>query len=249
MTNAERYKQLPNGNWYDAKAKKIIQEDEVPKSVRKAAAMPQEDAKSTDTGNESQESINPSNEDKPKRKQGRPKNEDANSEIAKTHTALAMEIITKNHEEELRKTDADWLRQRGLWYFDRCAALGITPVPQGLVIALGFNASEENILLSGNGGLPKDCTEVISAFKQALEMVAEGMLVDSKSGQVGRIFDLKNRFGWSDQGNTAADTEVKRFEIKSPDELKKALAKMPGLDLIDEPKAIDIDFEVLEGEN
>ena len=122
----------------------------------------------------------------------------------------------------------------------------MTPIPQGLVLALGFKASEQNLLLSGNSGLPLDCRELIGEFKQALELAAEGALVDSKSGTVGRIFDLKNRFGWTDSGNLPVENEQKFGEIKSPEELRKALAKMPGLDLIDEPKAIDVDFEVVE---
>ena len=122
----------------------------------------------------------------------------------------------------------------------------MTPTPQGLVLALGFKVSEQNLLLSGNSGLPLECREIISEFKQALEMVAEGTLVDTKTGVVGRIFDLKNRFGWSDQGNAIVDDGQKFGAIKSHEELKKALAKMPNLDLIDEPKAIDVEFEVVE---
>ena len=111
---------------------------------------------------------------------------------------------------------------------------------------MGFKTSEQNLLLSGNSGLPLECREIIAEFKQALEMVAEGSLVDTKTGVVGRIFDLKNRFGWADNPNQVVEGGQKFGEIKSPEELRKALAKMPNLDLIDEPKTIDVEFEVVE---
>ena len=115
----------------------------------------------------------------------------------------------------------------------------------GLVIAWGFTARDQNLLLSGNSGLPADCKEVIEQFKQAYESTQEGALQDSKAGAPGRIFTMKNRLGWSDNPNQPV-TEQKQGQIKSPEELKKALAKMPNLDLIDEPKVIDADFEVVE---
>ena len=236
MQMNDRYKQMPNGSWYDAKAKRFVDESEVPKTMLKKAEKQKEVPKEDET-------LLIEEVKSPK---SRKKSTEADGLIAKAHTQIAREILTYNSAHEPKKTDAAWLLERGFWYFDRCVELGVTPVPQGLVLALGFSVNEESMLLSGNGGLPLDCREVISAFKQALEMVAEGTLVDSKSGQVGRIFDLKNRFGWKDQADNIVPSDENRFEIKSPEELRKALAKMPGLDLIDEPKEVivDLDYEV-----
>ena len=244
MQMNDRYKQMPNGTWYDAKAKKFVSESEVPKTMLEKASQGQ---KSADTEKKTDEPISTSfDEEKPKigRPRTKPKDAKEDGAIAKAHTQIAREILDYNSTHELNKTDAAWLLERGFWYFDRCVELGITPVPQGLVLALGFKATEQNMLLSGNGGLPQDCKEVVLAFKQALEMVAEGTLVDSKSGQVGRIFDLKNRFGWSDQGNAVTETENRLGEIKSPEELRKALAKLPTMG--DDVKIVDAQFEVVE---
>lgn len=229
---ADRFTTLPNGAVYDTKTKQIV----------KPSAIPQEAQKTPDTDTKTAKASNSSTEQKKKKF---PKN-DSEPAVHIAHTRIAREILKYNRTHKLDKTNIKWLEERGFWYFDRCIEEGITPVPQGLVLALGFKASEQNLLLSGNSGLPLDCRELIGEFKQALEMAAEGSLVDSKSGTVGRIFDLKNRFGWTDSGNLPVDTEQKFGEIKSPEELRKALAKMPGLDLIDEPKTIDVEFEVVE---
>lgn len=242
----DRLQVLPNGAIYDKKLKKIV-------GQKTPTEIPQEAPKSTKSAKKTQESINVSIDDfsetdsqimeKPKKK---PKKDDSEQAAHVSHARIAREILAYNRTHKADKTNIKWLEERGFWYFDRCIEEGVTPIPQGLVLALGFKASEQNLLLSGNSGLPLDCRELIGEFKQALELAAEGALVDSKSGTVGRIFDLKNRFGWSDNGNLPIDAEQKFGEIKSPEELKKALAKMPNLDLIDEPKPIDVEFEVVE---
>lgn len=230
----DRFQTLPNGAVYDKVAKKII----------KDSPMPTEAPKSPESAKKTSDSINVSSG---KKKDKKPPATEQQAHVA--HTKIAREILAYNREHEARKTDIKWLEERGFWYFDRCIEEGITPIPQGLVLALGFKASEQNLLLSGNSGLPLDCRELIGEFKQALELAAEGALVDGKTGTVGRIFDLKNRFGWTDSGNLPVEQEQKFGEIKSPEELKKALAKMPNLDLIDEPKPIDVEFEIVEGDN
>lgn len=234
----DRFQTLPNGAVYDKVAKKIV----------KGATMPQEDRKSSITEEKPQTTINVSTaeisspiSEKPKKSK-----KAADDQAHISHARIAREILAYNREHQAEKTNIKWLEDRGFWYFDRCIELGVTPIPQGLVLALGFRINEQTMVLSGNSGLPPDCRELIEEFKQALEMAAEGALVDGKSGTVGRIFDLKNRFGWTDQGNAVVDSGQKFGEIKSPEELRKALAKMPGLDLIDEPKVVDVDFEVVE---
>lgn len=237
----DRFKTLSNGAVYDTKLKKIV----------KTPTMGQEDKKSPDTEKKPKDTINVSSEENNTLISEKPKKEAKKKQPSDTahisHARIAREILAYNREHQAEKTNLKWLEDRGFWYFDRCIELGVTPIPQGLVLALGFRINEQTMVLSGNSGLPPDCRELIEEFKQALEMAAEGALVDGKSGTVGRIFDLKNRFGWSDQGNAIVDSGQKFGEIKSPEELRKALAKMPGLDLIDEPKAIDVDFEVVEG--
>ena len=235
----DRFQTLPNGAVYDKVARKIV----------KGATNPVEPPKSTKSEQKTQGTINVSNDDFPsliseKAKKGKKGSDTEQAHIS--HAKIAREILAYNRTHKADKTNIKWLEERGFWYFDRCIEEGVTPIPQGLVLALGFKASEQNLLLSGNSGLPLDCRELIGEFKQALELAAEGALVDSKSGTVGRIFDLKNRFGWTDSGNLPVENEQKFGEIKSPEELRKALAKMPGLDLIDEPKAIDVEFEVVE---
>lgn len=236
----DRFTTLPNGAVYDTKTKKIV----------KPSTIGQEGAKSPDTEEIRTPSINVSmdEETSPKtaknKKAKNPKAED--KEAHTSHTLIAREILAYNRTHKANKTDVKWLEERGFWYFDRCIEEGVSPTAMGLVLALGFKASEQNLLLSGNSGLPLECRELIAEFKQALEMTEEGALVDSKTGQTGRIFALKNRYGWTDNGNAVVDNDQKFGEIKSPEELRKALAKMPNLDLIDEPKPIDIDFEVVE---
>lgn len=232
---SERFQTLPNGAVYDTKTRKIV----------KAAETPKDDQKHPPIEKKSQ--LDPIETPKSTKSAKKTKVDDIS--VAQAHTRIAREILEFNREHKPQKTDPEWIKDRGFWYFDRCIEEGVTPTPQGLVLALGFKLQEQNLLLSGNSGLPFECREIIGEFKQALEMVAEGALVDTKTGVVGRIFDLKNRFGWADNPNIQAEEGQKFGEIKSPEELRKALAKMPNLDLIDEPKAIDIDFEVLEGEN
>lgn len=234
----DRFQTLPNGSVYDKVAKKIV----------KPSTMGQEGQKSADIDKKPKQTINVSSDDKKslkseKKAKGIKVESDA-PQVA--HSRIAREILAYNRTHKLDKTNIKWLEERGFWYFDRCIEEGVTPIPQGLVLALGFKASEQNLLLSGNSGLPLDCRELIAEFKQALELTAEGALVDGKVGTVGRIFDLKNRFGWTDNPQGLIDTEQKFGEIKSPEELRKALAKMPNLDLIDEPKVIDAEFEVVE---
>ena len=222
---ADRFQTLPNGAVYDTKTKQIVKQGETPKQEKPPTEAVQEPPKSP----------------KSAKKQGQ-----GDISVAQAHTMIAREILAYNRKYPPNKTNPEWLKARGFWYFDRCIELDATPTPQGLVLALGFKVQEQNLLLSGNSGLPPDCREIIAEFKQALEMVAEGALVDKKTNISGNIFDLKNRFGWTDAPNQVADEGQKFGQIKSPEELKKALAKMPNLDLIDEPKAIDVDFEVVE---
>ena len=228
----DRFKTLPNGAVYDTKTKQIV----------KSAEKPKDEVQHPKTEKPTKETVT----EGAKSTKSAKKTKDNDISVAKAHTMIAREILAFNREHKPRKDDPEWIKDRGFWYFDRCIDYEVTPTPQGLVLALGFKVSEQNLLLSGNSGLPLECREIISEFKQALEMVAEGTLVDTKTGVVGRIFDLKNRFGWSDQGNAIVDDGQKFGAIKSPEELKKALAKMPNLDLIDEPKAIDVEFEVVE---
>lgn len=226
----DRLKVLPNGSVYDSVTKKIVKSVGEPKkeTTKKTSAS---------MGIET-----------PKSPKSRKKSDDDVVLVAKAHTTIAREILEYNTTHEIEKTNPEWLKERGFWYFDRCIEEKVTPTSQGLVIALGFKVSEQNMLLSGDSGLPLECREIISAFRQALEMVAEGTLVDSKANTAGKIFDLKNRFSWTDNGNVVAGEGAKFGEVKSPEELRKALAKMPNLDLIDEPKkvVIDADFEVTE---
>ena len=238
---ADRFQTLPNGAVYDSVKKQIV----------RGATTGQEGEKSPDTEKKSASTVNVSSEENnsPKTEKGKSKKEkrdysDVNAQVA--HTKIAREILAYNRTHEARKTDIKWLEDRGFWYFDRCIEEGVSPTAMGLVLALGFKPQEQNLLLSGHSGLPADCKELIAEFKQALEMTQEGALQDSKAGQPGRMFALKNRYGWVDNP-TQPTTEGQKFgEIKSPEELKKALAKMPGLDLIDEPKVIDAEFEVVE---
>ena len=230
----ERFQTLPNGAVYDTVQKKIV----------KAVTMPVEPPKSPDTDEKTASSGNSS-----KGKKKAVKTEVEKMEAHVSHTQIAREILAYNRTHKADKTNIKWLEERGFWYFDRCIECGVTPIPQGLVLALGFKPQEQSLLLSGNNGLPPDCKELILEFKQALELAMEGALVDSKSGTVGRIFDLKNRFGWADNPNQPVTEGQKFGEIKSPEELKKALAKMPNLDLIDEPKEVNIvdaDYEIVE---
>ena len=229
---ADRFKTLPNGAVYDTKTKQIV------KSVDKTENEPKHP--------EPKKSASEPKAEGSKSAKSRKKTDGNDISVAQAHTTIAREILAFNREHKPHKDDPDWIKDRGFWYFDRCIEEGVTPIPQGLVLALGFKTSEQNLLLSGNSGLPLECREIIAEFKQALEMVAEGSLVDTKTGVVGRIFDLKNRFGWADNPNQVVESGQKFGEIKSPEELRKALAKMPGLDLIDEPKAIDVEFEVVE---
>lgn len=226
----ERIKVLPNGAIYDTVAKKIIKTNEGQKKETSPKA-------SASMGVEA-----------PKSPKSRKKSDDEVIQVAKAHTTIAREILEYNTTHDIDKTNPEWLKERGFWYFDRCIEERVTPTSQGLVIALGFKVSEQNMLLSGNSGLPLECREIISAFRQALEMVAEGTLVDSKANTAGKIFDLKNRFSWTDNGNAVVEDGAKLGDVKSPEELRKALAKMPNLDLIDEPKkvVIDADYEVTE---
>ena len=229
---SDRFQTLPNGAVYDTKTKQIVKAGEKPEIEPIPAVAPKPAKKQDGEGAKSPKSA---------KKQGA-----SDISVTQAHTLIAREIMEYNKTHKADKSDPDWLKARGFWYFDRCIDLDVTPTPQGLVLALGFKLSEQNLLLSGNSGLPLECREIISEFKQALEMVAEGSLVDTKTGVVGRIFDLKNRFGWADNPNQVVEGGQKFGEIKSPEELRKALAKMPNLDLIDEPKAIDVDFEVVE---
>ena len=222
---AERFQTLPNGAVYDTKTKQIVKSTEKPKAEK----PPKETVREA-----------------PKSPKSAKKDKEGDISVTQAHTLIAREIMEYNKTHKAEKSDPDWLKSRGFWYFDRCIDYDVTPTPQGLVLALGFKLSEQNLLLSGNSGLPLECREIISEFKQALEMVAEGTLVDTKTGVVGKIFDLKNRFGWADNPNQTVEQEQKFGQIKSPEELKKALAKMPNLDLIDEPKVVEVDFEVVE---
>lgn len=236
----DRFQTLPNGAVYDKVARKIVKGATNPVEPPKS---PKSERKTQETINVSMGESNPLISEKPQKK-GKKGSDPEQAHIS--HAKIAREILAYNRNHKADKTNIKWLEERGFWYFDRCIEEGVTPIPQGLVLALGFKASEQNLLLSGNSGLPLDCRELIGEFKQALELAAEGALVDSKSGTVGRIFDLKNRFGWTDSGNLPVENEQKFGEIKSPEELRKALAKMPGLDLIDEPKVVDVEFEVVE---
>lgn len=233
---ADRFQTLPNGAVYDNKTKKIVKSGEQAKTQEKPLDVAEKSQKGTAEAPKSPKSAKKSKVDD-------------TILVAQAHTRIAKEIMEYNATHKAEKTNPEWLKARGFWYFDRCIEEAVTPTPMGLVLSLGFKSSEQNLLLSGNSGLPFECREVIAEFKQALEMVAEGSLVDTKTGVAGRIFQGKNRFGWVDNPNAVADEGHKFGEIKSPEELKKALAKMPNLDLIDEPKAIDVEFEVLEGEN
>lgn len=230
----DRFVTLPNGAVYDKVKKQIV----------KGATMPQEAPKSTNTDTKPPKTSNSS---KGENKSANFKNGKRADEInvSAAHTKIAREILAYNSQHPPRKTDAEWLKERGFWYLDRCIEEGVSPTAMGLVIAWGFSVRDQNLLLSGNSGLPADCKEVIEQFKQAYESTQEGALQDSKAGAPGRIFAMKNRLGWSDNPNQPV-TEQKQGQIKSPEELKKALAKMPNLDLIDEPKVIDADFEVVE---
>ena len=229
---ADRFQTLPNGAVYDTKTKQIV----------KSAEKPKDDQKHPPIANKPQlDPIEPQKSSKSAKKSG---GDDIS--VAKAHTMIAREILAFNREHKPRKDDPEWIKSRGFWYFDRCIEEGVTPTPMGLVLALGFKASEQSILLSGNSGLPLECREIIAEFKQALEMVAEGTLVDKKTNITGNIFSLKNRFGWADNPNQQVEDGQKFGQIKSPEELKKALAKMPNLDLIDEPKVVEVDFEVVE---
>ena len=226
---SSRFVKLANGDVYDNKLKKLIT-----------------NADGTRAG------VNADGSETKPKKPPRPKNETKAEKAdkltaSKAHAVIARETMELNHDKPINRGNAKELWERGMWYWKRCEELGATPIPQGLVNAWGFKAYEENLLLSGNSGLNAECREVISEFKQALEMVAEGGLVDTTSGVVGKIFDLKNRFGWSDTGNLTVETGQNFGEIATKEELKKAIMKMPGLDLIDEPMAIDAEFEVIEG--
>ena len=234
MADSDRFTTLPNGAVYDKKKKQIV----------KPSAKPPEDPKSPDTEKKQGKSGNSSKwENKsPDSKNGKRADE---VNVGAAHTRIAREILEYNSQNPPKKTDAEWLKARGFWYLDRCIEEGVSPTAMGLVIAWGFTARDQSLLLSGNSGLPQDCKEVIEQFKQAYESAQEGALQDSKAGAPGRIFALKNRLGWSDNPNQPI-AEQKQGQIKSPEELKKALAKIPGLDLIDEPKPIDVDFEVVE---
>lgn len=222
---ADRFQTLPNGAVYDTKTKQIVKSTEKPKAEKPPKETVREAPKSP----------------KSAKKEGL-----VEVSVGQAHTLIAREILAYNREHKLDKSNPEWLKARGFWYFDRCIELDVTPTPQGLVNALGFKLSEQTLLLSGNSGLPPECREIISEFRQALEMVAEGALVDKKTNITGNIFSLKNRFGWADNPNQTVEQEQKFGQIKSPEELKKALAKMPNLDLIDEPKVVEVDFEVVE---
>ena len=228
----ERFKTLPNGAVYDTKTKQIV----------KSADTPKKDAKAQS----SEKTVLDIPLEAPKSPKSAKKSKGDDISVTQAHTLIAREIMEFNKTHKPDKSDPDWLKARGFWSFDKCIEYDVTPTPQGLVLSLGFKLQEQNLLLSGNSGLPLECREILAEFKQALEMVAEGTLVDTKTGVVGKIFDLTNRFGWADNPNQTVEQEQKFGQIKSPEELKKALAKMPNLDLIDEPKAIDVDFEVVE---
>lgn len=246
---ADRFTTLPNGAVYDTKEKKIVKGSTIGREGRKSADTEKKSASSSNLSlGEKTSLISDFSEieEQPKKRGRKANTEKSEQATHLAHTKIAREILAYNREHKPNKFDIKWFEERGFWYFDRCIEEGVTPVPQGLVLALGFKASEQNLLLSGSNGLPPDCRELIAEFKQALELAMEGALVDSKSGAVGRIFDLKNRFGWTDNPQGMIDTEQKFGEIKSPEELRKALAKMPNLDLIDEPKVIDAEFEVVE---
>ena len=232
MADKERFQTLPNGAVYDTKTKQIVKPSEKGENEPKHPEPPKTPKKQGGEGAKSPKSA---------KKQG-----GGDISVTQAHTLIAREIMEFNKTHKPDKSDPDWLKARGFWYFDKCIEYDVTPTPQGLVLSLGFKLQEQNLLLSGNSGLPLECREIIAEFKQALEMVAEGTLVDTKTGVVGKIFDLKNRFGWADNPNQTVEQEQKFGQIKSPEELRKALAKMPNLDLIDEPKAIDVDYEVVE---
>ena len=227
-----RFQTLPNGAVYDTKTKQIVKSADKGENEPKHPDPPKTPKKQSGEGAKSPKSAK--------------KQEGVGISVTQAHTLIAREIMEFNKTHKPDKSDPDWLKARGFWYFDKCIEYDVTPTPQGLVLSLGFKLQEQNLLLSGNSGLPLECREIIAEFKQALEMVAEGTLVDTKTGVVGKIFDLKNRFGWTDAPQQTNEEGHKFGEIKSPEELRKALAKMPGLDLIDEPKAIDVDFEVVE---
>lgn len=231
---AERYVKDVNGNVVDMQTGKIVVKADGSAVKKKTGKAEPPEEKKVANGY----------------KQAKPLSEKAKAEkenAQKSHTILAKEIIDLNRTNPVILTDPRQIIVRGDWFLGRCIELGISPTIIAFLNALGINKLEERRVLSGEFG-NSEVKSVISTYMQAIEQVAEGALVDSVSGQVGRIAQMRNKFDWTDNaGYGALQSKQNLTPSLSSEELKKLLTSIPQTDLTDEKKAIDVEFEVIEG--
>jgi len=230
---AERYVKDSNGNVWDTTSGKIVVKSDGSAVKKKTGkAEPPEEKKIAEGY-----------------KQAKPLSAKAKAEkenAQRSHTILAKEIIELNRSNPVVLTDVKQVAERGDWFMGRCIELGISPTIIAFLNALGINKLEERRVLSGEFG-NSEVRAVINTYMQAIEQVAEGALVDSVSGQVGRIAQMRNKFDWHDNAGMASlQAKQNLGSVISGEELKKLISSMPQTDLTDEKKAIDVEFEVVE---
>lgn len=138
--------------------------------------------------------------------------------------------------QKMNWADLDLVKERVYAYLTACAEASTVPTVTGLA-SLGFGVSRQalNFYMSNHPGT--DTTEYLETVKDTIASIVQEEALKNQLNPVMTIFTLKNGHAFTDKVeiDTPLNNRPGAFKVKTPEELEKALEKMPGLDLIDLP--------------
>lgn len=113
-------------------------------------------------------------------------------------------------------------------YFEEREGKEEYPTVTGLALALGFNSRQsllnyENGVIGDSDQQRGEFLDAVKSAKARIEDAIEQGLLSGKTNPVGKIFNLKNNFGWVDRqeviGNTGVTVQIAIPEGPKPVEV------------------------------
>ena len=158
------------------------------------------------------------------------------SEITNENRNMIISSDIRSKITSLQKTgkqltweDTEEVRERTYNYFEACAKASVIPTLNGLA-SLGFGVSRIAMYNFMRDHPNSPTTEFLTRVKDIIADILQNGALKGQLNPVMSIFVLKNGYGFSDKQEPEIWNNDKKPEIKTPEELKKALERLPIID-------------------